>query len=633
MANGNYEKQSTNFKRVVCVDNKSDFYTVHNDINYDDIVLSIDQDVIELCKEKSIQCVDVESLFSPVDFNEKYYSSTKFIWEIEKSLKISFKDLFDNESAEIVEWFSYPQKILIDQIIFYKRLIEESLNQLSINKIVIRANVNLQFSDSLLLDANVSLLSMVANDYSINKNILIDQTYSTRRDIKDDSSFSFGQVDGSFLKIKRASQYLYLRLIFNKARSFLKETIFLLSILRIKILPLKNKKYFMSIGCREIDSVAASLEDQNIRVIALNSEFFPKLNPKGLNKKLKNFFLKENLIYEDFDFKEYLGMFIEILLINRKKLISRRKMALKIMTFLSPKCIFVQTLSAFNINSMTINSVAKDLNIDVYCWMHGGYGGYSSLSGYDITDYRFTNNHIVYGEAAKASITSNNSILKALYPHKNFNVLILGSPFIKNLFLDKKIIKKSKKKIVLSLPGVYGLNTFYFGYRRPYPYLNWWKELKKIIIALSKFEDRFEIIIKDYPHSPQKFRIKKLLEKISSGNLIYLSEEKKYTQVIYDADILIYPWISTSLIEGLHTEAEIIIFDDSEILPETEILLAGCTIFETTIERFISKMQNYLNNFDSERSAFELKASNIKDYFIEQVPKNEIIDKLVKLSN
>ena len=38
--------------------------------------------------------------------------------------------------------------------------------------------------------------------------------------------------------------------------------------------------------------------------------------------------------------------------------------------------------------------------------MHGGYGANYSLPGYDITDYRLSDNHFVYGQAVKRLLTS-----------------------------------------------------------------------------------------------------------------------------------------------------------------------------------------------------------------------------------
>jgi len=634
---GNYEKKSLNFDRIICIDNKNDFFAISEEIKINDIVLTIDQDVIELCEEQAFSHVDIEKLFYQRELFECYKLFTELTWEVEKSIKIEIQKTCNNGSDEVLEWFCLPLKILVDQIIFYKSVLEKSLSLYSINKIVIRNDVNLNFTNALLVDANVSMLSLVARDVANNNGVLIDQTYilSSDKNHQESSYFSFGQASGSFLKYGDYKEYSNIRQKLNNFRSLVEYSRFIFSIITIKLSFSLNKNYFLSVGCRELDCISSSIENHGVKVVKLNSEHCTFINSRKADVFGKKI-IDKDFIYENFNFKEYLIKFTGLVLLNSKSLIYKRKIAFKIFSYLKPSTIFVQTLSSFNLNSMVINSVANELNIKVYCWMHGGYGGYSSISGYDVTDYRFTKNHIVYGEAVKDSIKSKESILKVIYPGIDYNVMILGSPYTKTLLPIRKALHKTKKKIVFSLPGVYGSNNFFFGRDRPHPYLNWWKQLKKIIIALSKFEDNFDIIIKDYFYSPQKYRIKKILEKLGNNKILYLSNEKSYSETIFDADILIYPWISTSFIEGLETKADILIFDDSIMLPLTKSILSNSQVFETCVDRFIINMQNYLKNYNAKpvKSDSKIrKANKMKNYFIEPIPVNLIASKLINSCN
>tara|TARA_B110000008_G_scaffold178751_1_gene178049 strand:- start:5248 stop:7167 length:1920 start_codon:yes stop_codon:yes gene_type:complete len=631
---GNYEKKFHNFKRIVCVDNKSDFFSVSEEIQVNDIILTIDQDVVELCQEKSFPYVEIEKLFYPNELFDSYKLFTDLTLQIEKSIKISIQKVFNNGSDEVFEWFVFPLKILIDQIIFYKCTIEKSLSAFSVNKLVIQRDINLNFTDSFLVDANVSMLSLVAKDFAENNGVLIDQTYNHRNNKNncEKSYFSFGQVSESILKYGSSKEHSTIGQKLNNFKSLINYTRCIFSVLPSKLNVFLNKKYFLSVGCREFDCISSSIESQGVRVVKLNSEHSVFINRKkadDLGKKI----IDKDLIYENFNFKNYLIKFTGLVLINTNSLIYKRKIALKFFNYFKPSSIFVQTLSSFNLNAMVINSIAKELNIKVYCWMHGGYGGYSSISGYDVTDYRFTKNHIVYGEAVKDSINARESILKVIYPNVDFNVMILGSPFTKTFLPTKNELKKTKKKIVFTLPGVYGSNNYFFGKDRPHPYLNWWIELKQIIIALSKFEDNFDIVIKDYSYGPQQYRIKKILKKLRKNKILYISSEKNYLEVISDADILIYPWISTSFIEGLKTKADILIFDDSKMLSTTETILNNFPVFETSLDRFIISMNNYLNNYNKQKLAMDdLKIRDIntmKNYFIEPMKVNLVVNKLI----
>jgi hypothetical protein len=627
------------YERIICIDNKSDFFSISNEIKSKDIVLAINQDVIELCEEKSIPCVDIEKLFHSSEFFESYELFTDLVWKIERSIKIRLQKTLNNGSDEVFEWFSYPLKQLIDQIIFNKRLLEKSLSYYSINKIVVREDVNLNFTNYLLVDANVSLLSLVAKDVAHNNGTIIDKTYTytANSNNRDNSYFSFGQVEGSILKFKATNQYRYIKPKLIMLRSFLRLLKFLFSLsflFFIKIFSI-NKNFFLSVGCRDLDSISSHFKSHNVKVLKLNTEHYLRVNAKK-SVKFGRKIINDDFIYENFNFRDYLVQFTGLVLLNTKRLLYKKRFALRIFSYLKPSCIFVQTLTSFNVNSMIMNSIANDINVEVYCWMHGGYGGYSSLAGFDVTDYRFTKNHIVYGEAAKDSITSKKSILKLIYPDVDFNVLILGAPYIESLYSEKETLQKSKKKIVFSLPGVFNPNNFYFGYNRPHAYLNWWNQLKKVIIALSKYEDNFDIVIKDYSYSPQKYRIEKLLKKLGKNKMLYLSSEQSYKDTILDADILIYPWVSTSFIEGLQTKAEILIFDDSDMIPKTETMLNNCPVFETSVDQFIIEMHNYLHNFELLSTNNDMTIGDIntmKNYFIEPIPVNLIVNKLINSCN
>ena len=46
--------------------------------------------------------------------------------------------------------------------------------------------------------------------------------------------------------------------------------------------------------------------------------------------------------------------------------------------------------------------------------MHGGYGAYTSLPGYDVTDFFSVSRHLSYGAGSAETINSSSSVLRAL---------------------------------------------------------------------------------------------------------------------------------------------------------------------------------------------------------------------------
>ena len=632
MVNGSYETKSQNYERIICIDNRSDFDSIFHEICSKDIVLTINQDVISLCADNGISNVDIESIFSPHELFDSYVPLTGLVRQIEESIKTCFQNKINNQSSEVFGWFNYLLKILIDQIILNKRLIEKSLSYYSINKIVICKDVSLKFTNQLIIDSSVSMLSLVAQDIASNNQIVIDKTYANNSlNNKSISYFSFGQSRGSLYKFLVHQPIFESKLI--KLRSYLRDLRFFSSIFIHKTL--SKKPYFLSVECRELDSLSSNLRGYGVEVMNFNSEFVFKVDEKKA-VRLGQIILDGEFCYEGFDFREYLVKFSGLVAINAKRLLIKKKIVSKLLSYSKPSCVFVQTLSAFNINSMIVNSIANEIHVKLYCWMHGGYGGYFSLSGFDVTDFRHTKNHIVYGEAAKDAITNKKSILRSLYPDKDFNVKILGSPFIESFNYKKKISQKTKKKVVFSLPGIAYPNSYYFGYDRPYDFLNWQIEIKKIIIALSEYEDTFDITIKDYPNSPQKYYVKKILKKIGKNKIQYLSYEQSYLETLFDVDVLIYPWVSTSLMEGFQTNADILVFDDSRMLSKSKKILSNLSIFETNIDKFISELHSYFQNLDvSVDNNFKVKSNLnvVKSYYINSSPADSIANELANLCN
>ena len=263
--------------------------------------------------------------------------------------------------------------------------------------------------------------------------------------------------------------------------------------------------------------------------------------------------------------------------------------------------------------------------------MHGGYGGYTSLPGYDITDFKHTENHFVYGAASKETICSSSSILRLMYSHKIFSTLILGSPYTEKLYTNlQKANLPKKKKITFSFLGIYDNNSYYFGYDRPYEYLNFWDECRQIVGALSMYSDKYEITIKDYPSSPFKFLVEELLQELKCDEINYISSEISYKDVINKSNILIYPWVSTSFIEGLNVEADILLFDNSNMCQTAKKTLQNCTIFSTEIAQFLNNLKDYLKHNENYKST---NIAALRDYYMCSLDNDARVNKVIGFFN
>ena len=172
--------------------------------------------------------------------------------------------------------------------------------------------------------------------------------------------------------------------------------------------------------------------------------------------------------------------------------------------------------------------------------------------------------------------------------------------------------------------------------------MNYWNECKRIISALSQYSNEFDIYIKDYPDSSQKDRVIRLLRKLKDEHIIYVSSAGRFTQkchyksIIQDANALIYPWVSTSFIEGLYTSADILLYDNSEMTIEANTVLKNCSVFSSDLNVFIKELGDYLDNL----SLLSTNNENtndcnviLKNYFIQSIDNKSRINTIINLQD
>ena len=119
-------------------------------------------------------------------------------------------------------------------------------------------------------------------------------------------------------------------------------------------------------------------------------------------------------------------------------------------------------------------------------------------------------------------------------------------------------------------------------------------------------------------------------------HIIYVSSECKYKSIIQDANALIYPWVSTSFIEGLYTSADILLYDNSEMTIEANTVLKDCSVFSSDLNVFIKELGDYLDNL----SLLSTNNENtndcsviLKNYFIQSIDNKSRINTIINLQD
>lgn len=298
-----------------------------------------------------------------------------------------------------------------------------------------------------------------------------------------------------------------------------------------------------------------------------------------------------------FDASEiFFGLFIHTVSIARRVVISY-KVVDSILKWRRPRKIIFSSLAFLGLNSL-IHRWATLHHVDAYIWMHGGYGGYTSLPGYDITDYRLESNHIHYGELSKLSVLSHQSILKSLNmpPH---HVIEMGSPYLQKLSSRSHRPRYAKldgsnKRIVLVLSCYYDHNRYYMGLDSPYEALNYIDELSDMLQVLSKYENDYTIDVLDYPSKGFSCVIKHLFKYHNISNINYVAGVF-YPSYISSFDLVIHYCSTTSLVQTLLAGRNVYLFDPAKKITQSLHAFTSLSFYSSDSVEFLFALNESLH--------------------------------------
>lgn len=526
---------------------------------------------------------------------------------------------FSATGPEPFKYLGYVFKINIDQIVCYYFQIHRAIQAYGAGRVVVAAAPKLVFDDLGLFTASSSVIGHILNLDRVQETLGIEVIFQEPPDKTDEKKnvkgrFFFGQprvgqfVDGVRAELKRVARWPR------------------------NVLRVRRTRRILSINCKEIEAIAPSLEGCGYSVVPLPEMHMPLSADAPY---VHNVALLEALIeiggLDSINFQGMpLGTFVE----DMVSVLSRRlewmydvyQVLYERLTSGLFDLVAVQTLAPFNPPSVMAADVARQNGLKVLCWMHGGYGAYYSLPGYDVSDYRFTKNHVVFGQAVKDVLDSERSVLRNDGVDPQLNVCIGGTPYFSKRYAGYLRPRNVRKTVVLTIGGVYGYNQFYFGYDRPKAEFWNWQAHRRLIEALAPFRYRYDIIIKDYPGSEMRSVWDGLVADLGGG-MDVICHEQSYEDTIKAADVLIYSWVSTSFIEGLLTDADILLFDDSDISDQAANLFEKHIIFDRTMDGFIGQMTAYLEKGDM----YVQERGPVKTYFCAATSPEDVADYLKSL--
>jgi|TARA_Y100000294_G_scaffold176738_1_gene200009 hypothetical protein len=574
---------------IVSLDPESSYILKTNEISY--------FETYEICNHKELWLKYKEITNRSIKITE---ALDEALWNTDKR----FKDL----NWKLFNDYHYPFKISFDQLFYYSELISELIEKFNPSEIIV-----------------ADTKKILINDYFF----VINSKISVIKYLLKTLEGTFNRIKISFVLPEKNEKSIVL--FFNNIK---KNKFFIIDFIKAKI---KNIYYkinftfnyytsrpkYLSIGCYEILRYKKLYPNE--------SKFFLSYHHDNLNKKSSinnlTFFNKfvdylknktnfyELIKHKNISFKL---VFHEILLKLTKQfdfLINEHNKAKKIINRVKPSCVIFQTATPFYSPNVTFRKICIDYKIPCVVWMHGGYGLTYSFSAYDVTDFRFFKNHITYGPFLEKIITNEKCVLKKLNFQKNYKLFTVGSNRLdhdnRNHVLNNNIIA-SKKHTLLFMSGCQlTRNQFYFGYNREKNMSSLWHFHYEILKLLKKYQDKYNIIFKDYPNRSDSLW-KRVLKDINATQISFISNQKTVNDLLQISDLNIFPWLTTAFFEALYFDADIFGMEEDLFSKHFSQKLNGELFCFNSEVKFIQELEKYLEV----GKFYKCKKNNSKSYFI-----------------
>jgi len=579
------------------INNKSSFK--------EDVVVSLDAESSYLLKTNQVKyfetyhfCNHKELWAKYKEITDRTIKITKFLDEALWSVDRRYKDL----NWKFFNDYHYFLKVSFDQLLYYSELISKLIEKFNPSEIIVADTEKiLVIDDYFLISPNISvikyLLKTLKEDSSKIKISYILQNKNKK------SKFLFFTNFNNLIKEEFKNIYYKVNFLVSCYLSKPKYlSIKCFEILRYKKLYPNESKFFLNYRHNNFKG-KKDIQDSNFFKNFMNylrdeTHFFDLIQHKNISFKLIFYEILFKLTQQlDFLLKEY---------DKAKGIINRIK----------PRCVIFQTMAPFDPATVVFRKNCTDFKIPFVTWAHGGYGLTYSVSPYDVTDFRLCKNHISYGAHLKNLIKDDKCSLKQSEIHENQKILPVGScrlDYDNSKKNSKKVLKKNNnKKTILFLSGaLINKNHFYFGRNREKFETSLWELHYDILNLLKKYQNKYNIIFKDYPKG-HKSLWKKVLIDINADKILYVSSSHSVNSLLRISDLNIMPWISTTFFESLYFDADIFVLEEDIFEKPFEEQLKNEIFYFKNNKKFLLELEKYLEvgNF------YTRDKKNSKNYFL-----------------
>lgn len=264
-----------------------------------------------------------------------------------------------------------------------------------------------------------------------------------------------------------------------------------------------------------------------------------------------------------------------------------------------------KSLAPFEAQCIMTADICRKRDIPHATWMHGGFGGYRSFEGYDLTDLAFGDRFVSYGAAINRAIDrhfpgdsighANGRTLAALCHRGDMQLVVGGAPHMENEFRAYGRPANDRKVVVLILGELWHHNQYYMGGNTPYAHLQGRRDVQSILEALIPFQDTYEIVVKTYPGDRAGARMwREYLDAAGGTRVKVVRHEESMTQVLRRCDLAISLWVSTTFFEAAFTDCDQFMFDRGDLTDEMRDVLQSDCFFRDELSGFCGMLREYL---------------------------------------
>jgi hypothetical protein len=565
----------------------------------------------EFCRHKELWAVYPEFVHNFLCLTRRL---DEILWEVDPR----FSDL----RLPIFDRLGYMLKIDHDQAIYYAHLLRELLD-IGVDTIACADNGGPAVDQFGLFEAGKSIIPDVVRAFGTASPALELQVPPPRVKTLHTPKLSFGQPKMLATKIGIESMY----------NAFYELNYLIRSISRGSS---GRTRTVLSVGCKEVDA----LNEGRLHTIRLlkyhpdmeyvrNGDEWPHVS-QFISRVRNDKEINRLLYYRDANLTELVLVCIGFLADKLELVLKKRA---KIYAFLERtpvEFVVFQTMAPSYLPNVIVQEWCRERKVPFACWMHGGYGAYQSLQGYDVTDYRLSPRHLVYGQILANLPADPDWILHQLnYANHLEQIHVAGSPFFEKLYSKYSKPENQRKKILFCIGNYYTHNQFYFGHNRANSELSIWNAHKRILEVLVKFQDTYDICVKDYPDSTLTEMWLSILRDMSADKIRYITNERPFNELLVEADLHAFTWVSTTFFQSMYTVADICLFDDSDITKESRDIFEKHLIFSPDLEVFCARLENYL-----ETGKFYIQNKNmLRDHFIDWRNKERRTDQFESMVN